>query len=561
MAAENLLNAETETFGGIIKGDNKFIVPIYQRDYSWEQSNWDDLWQDIITNKSSDSKHYMGSIVLVSQEKKKYDIIDGQQRITTLTILILSIVDILNEQIKKGIDIENNKKRVDLLINDFIGKKSLKSLNYENKIELNESNNPFFSTFITNFRSPINLKSETHSNKLLFKCFEYFKDNVKNEIFSDGDVGKLISFVEYISDNLLFIQITATDDLSAYLIFETLNDRGLALSVTDLLKNYLFSIVDDGDKKHVKNIWDITINHVTYAGFPKFLRHFWMMKNGIIQEKELFKTIKKNIRSPESAFELLRDMSEISQIYAALSNHNDPLWANSAKARKHIRELNLFGVVQCYPLLLNSYLYFEQEEWLGVLRICSVISFRYMIISGLNPNALESKYNEACMAINNGEARHAKDIFHILRNLYVSDDDFERNFESKIIRTKKSPKLGRYIIYAIESHLSNNSYDFEYDPGTLEHILPENPSDGWGSTFPKETEETYIYRLGNFTILEADKNRGLANSEIKDKKPVYATSKYVLSNNFGYFLWNPENITIRQRFMAKQAKAIWSLGY
>lgn len=70
MAAENLLNAETETFGGIIKGDNKFIVPIYQRDYSWEQSNWDDLWQDIITNKSSDSKHYMGSIVLVSQEKR-----------------------------------------------------------------------------------------------------------------------------------------------------------------------------------------------------------------------------------------------------------------------------------------------------------------------------------------------------------------------------------------------------------------------------------------------------------------------------------------------------------
>lgn len=561
MAAENLLSAETETFGGIIKGDNKFFVPLYQRDYSWDQSNWDDLWQDIVTNRNSDSKHYMGSIVLVSQEKKRYDIIDGQQRITTLTILILSIVDILNEQIKKDIDTDNNRKRVDLLINDFIGKKSLKSLNYENKIELNESNNPFFSTFITNFRKPINIKSETQSNKLLIRCFEYFKELVKSEIFINNDVNKLISFVEYISDNLLFIQITATDDLSAYLIFETLNDRGLALSVTDLLKNYLFSIVDEGDKRHVKNIWDVTINHVSYAGFPKFLRHYWMMQNGIIQEKELFKTIKKNIKTPESAFELLKDMSEISQIYAALSNHNDPLWSESVKARKHIRELNLFGVIQCYPLLLNSYLYFDFDEWLGVLRICSVISFRYMIISGLNPNALESKYNEACMAINKGDARSAKDIFNILKVLYVQDEEFERAFEAKTVRTKKSAKLGRYIIYTIENHLSNNNYDYELDGGTLEHILPENPTSDWENHFPKETEETYIYRIGNFTILEADKNRGIANSGVAEKFPIYKTSRYHLSKEFGFSLWTPENITARQRYMAKQAKSIWSIQY
>jgi len=561
MAGENFLNAETDTFGGIIKGDNKFQVPLYQRDYSWQQTHWEDLWLDIETNKRTDSKHYMGSIVLVSKDKKQYDIIDGQQRLTTLTILVLAVVDILRDLVSKEIDVENNSKRVELLITDFIGKKSLKSLHYENKIELNESNNPFFSTYLTNFKKPINIKTEVKSNKQLYKCFNYYRELILAEVFKDSDVDELISFVEYISDNLLFIQITATDDLSAYLIFETLNDRGLDLSVTDLLKNYLFSIVEEGDRSHIKNIWDVTINHVSYSGFPKFLRHYWMMQNGLIQEKELFKTIKRNINNPESAFELLNNMSEVSEIYSALSNPNHHLWDGQEKTKKYIRELNLFGVNQCYPLLINAYSYLEHDEWVGILRICSVISFRYMIISGLNPNALESKYNEACRAIHSGEATTARDIFNILSTLYVSDEDFSRNFESKVVRTKRSAKLARYIVYSIENHLAGYALDFEFDDGTLEHVLPENPTEEWNEHFPKEVEESFIYRIGNYTVLEFDKNRSIGNKSFDAKADIYKTSRFSLSQNFGYRIWNIDNLVNRQQYLAKQAKAIWSLNY
>ncbi|HAW91815.1 MULTISPECIES: DUF262 domain-containing protein [unclassified Arsukibacterium] len=561
MSAENFLNAETDTFAGIIKGDNKFVVPLYQRDYSWDERNWSDLWLDIETNRRTKSKHYMGSIVLVSRDKKKYDIIDGQQRLTTLTVIMLAVVDIINGLVEAGVDVEDNTKRIELLINDFVGKKSLTSLNYENKIELNESNNPFFSTYLTNFRNPINIKSEVNSNKLLWKCFNYFKSLVYEEVFKSGDVSSLIEFVEFISDSLLFIQITATDDLSAYLIFETLNDRGLELSVTDLLKNYLFSIVSESDKSHIKNIWDVTINHVTYASFPKFLRHYWMMQNGVIQEKELFKTIKRNVKDPKSAFQVLNDMSEVSEIYSALGNANHTLWDGNDKVKKYIRELSLFNVTQCYPLLINANLYFDEDEWIGVLRICSVISFRYMVISGLNPNSLESKYNDACKAINSGMANTARDVFNIVKSVYVSDEDFERSFESKSIRTKRSAKLARYVLYTIENHLSGVNFDFEYDNGTLEHILPENPSNEWESEFPTDIEENFIYRLGNFTILESDKNKLLGNRDFFSKLEGYKTSRYELSKKIGFKTWSQDNLSIRQKYMAKQAKAIWSLPY
>lgn len=561
MSAENFLNAETDTFGGIIKGDNKFKVPLYQRDYSWNKTHWNDLWLDIDANRQNDSKHYMGSVVLVSRHKKQYDIIDGQQRLTTLTILVLAVVDTLKDLVKREIDVKNNEKRIDLLITDFIGKKSLSSLNYENKIELNESNNPFFSTYLTNFRKPINIKSAIKSNKLLFECFNYYKELIKEEVFKNDDVSSLISFVEYISDSLLFIQITATDDLSAYLIFETLNDRGLDLSVTDLLKNYLFSIVDESDKSHVKNIWDVTINHVSYSGFPKFLRHYWMMQNGLIQEKELFKTVKRYINTPKTAFELLNSMSEVSEVYAALSDANHQLWEGDEKVKKHIRELNLFNVTQCYPLLINAYLYLDHDHWIGTLRICSVISFRYMLISGLNPNALESKYNDACKAINAGTVKSARDIFNLLQPLYVNDEDFERNFYSKSIRTKRSAKLARYIVYSIENHLSDHVLDFEFDNGSLEHVLPENPSEEWSSDFPTDIEESFIYRLGNFTLLEPDKNRIIGNKDFDTKSEVYKTSRYELTKRFGYQKWNQDNLNARQKYLAKQAKAIWHLPY
>lgn len=561
MAVENFLNAETESFGGIIKGDNQYIVPIYQRDYSWEPNNWDDLWLDIENNRANKNKHYMGSIVLVARENKQYEIIDGQQRLTTLTILILSIIDTIKSLIDKKIDIDNNQKRVDLLTSDYIGKKSLKSLNYENKIQLNEHNNPFFSTYITNGRKVNNLRSEHKSNKLLMQCFDYFKKKIRDDVLKDDNIEHLISFVEYISDNLLFIKISATDDLSAYLIFETLNDRGLELSVTDLLKNYLFSIVDDTDRPHVKNIWDATINYVSYSGFPKFLRHYWMMQNGILAEKELYKVVKQNVNTAKSAFKLLEDMSEVAEIYQALNDYNHDLWNNDEKVKKHIRELNMFNVTQCYPLLLNSYLYLDKDEWIGVLRICSIISFRYMVISGLNPNALESKYNDACKSINIGTATTARDIFNILKPIYVNDEDFVRNFESASIKTRKSSKQAKYIIYSIENHINNSSLDYEFDNGTLEHILPENPTDEWFEFFPRDSEESFIYKIGNFTILEPDANRVIGNKTYTEKKPHYEKSRYAITKQIAFKIWNPDNILYRQKNLAKQAKAIWSLNY
>lgn len=561
MPTDNLLNAETKNFGDIMSGDYNLRVPIFQRDYSWDEQHWDDLWSDIFNTRQEQSKHYMGSIVLISREKKIFDVIDGQQRLTTLSLLILAVVKNIKDLISMKIDVDNNKKRVELIMNQFIGKKSLQSLNFTSKIALNEENDPFYSTYLIQFRLPSNTKSLSSSNKLLFSCFRYFEDKIRIELLGDNEVDKLIEFVEYIADNLVFVQIAAANDLSAYLIFETLNDRGLDLSVTDLLKNYLFSLVNFEDHKHVKNLWNEILKSVKYNQFPKFLRHFWMSKNKVVLEKDLFKVVKRNINSPEKAFSLLEELHGIAPIYAALDNERDSLWVGNEKAKKYIQEISLFNVKQCFPLMLISYLNLPTDEWVKVFRMCVIISFRYNTISGLNPNILEEVYNTSSIKVAKGESTKAQHVFNDLKGVYIDDESFIESFSKKIISTKRGTKLVRYILYNIENHINESRLDYLSDNGTIEHILPENPDANWELDFPQDIQESFIYRLGNYTILEEGSNRKIGNKKYEDKLIEYKKSSYKMTKDIDWDTWRIESINKRQNYLAKKANSLWKLNY
>lgn len=559
---QSLLNAETRSFGEIIKGDNTFKVPIFQRDYSWEEEHWEDLWLDILSGMSSITKHYMGSIVLINKRKKTFEVIDGQQRLTTLTLMILAAIKNLKDLVDEGIDVEKNNERIKILMNDFIGTKSLQSLNVTNKLILNEINEPYFSTYLIQFRPTNNPRSLIYSDRLLYKCYLYYEKKIKDEILGENKIiDNLVDLVEYISDNLVFVQITATDELSAYLIFETLNDRGLDLSVTDLLKNYLFSLVHERDQKHVKNFWNEILKSIDYNDFPKFLRHFWLSENKIVLEKDLFKTIKRNVNSSKKAFALLEKLQSVAPIYAALNNEHDQIWIGNEKAKKHIAEITLFKVKQCYPLMLVSYQKMNEQEWVKVFRMCSVISFRYNIISGLNPNALEEAYNKASLGVAKEKYTTARQVFEALKSVYVEDSTFQENFSKKNLPTKRANKLVRYIMYSIENHLNSTKLDYLSDNGTIEHILPENPDSIWDSKFEKENQKDHIYRLGNYTLLEENINRNVGRKDFDEKLSEYIKSNYKITKEIRATEWNKDSINDRQKFLSKQAVAIWKIDY
>jgi hypothetical protein len=558
---ENLLNANTISFGDIISGDNVYQVPLFQRDYSWKEDNWDDLWLDLNNAIESNTRHYMGSIVLIRKAKKNLEIIDGQQRLTTLSVLALSCIRFINELIEADIDKKANEERKDILMRKFLGFKSAKSLMFSPKLQLNKLNNPIYTSYLIQFHRVPNVSKLAKSNKSLLDAYDYFYKLIKRDIYKDGSTDEIIDFIEFVGDNLQFIQITVVDELNAYLVFETLNDRGIPLTVTDLFKNYLFSRVAEADHDHIKNKWDSILNFIKYKDFSSFLRYYWISRNKLITEKELFKAIKRTVTNQDEVIKIITDLELQAEVFSALSEPSDDLWKGHTDVIKYLSELQIFGIKQPFALLLAAYEKFDIAEFAKVVKICSVISFRYSVISGLRTNLLEQVYSRAANNIINGKSTSPSSVFKDISQLYVSDEVFTNQFTLKSIKTSSKNRLARYIIFSLENKNGNTSYHFDNDSGTLEHILPENPSSDWNKPFVQDTQLEFIYRIGNYTILEKKLNKDCENKDIEHKIPYFKKSKYTLSSEFDYTEWNPNRLKQRQSKLAKIAKQIWRLDY
>jgi len=308
---KNILDTKTITFQELLGNGKRYKIPEFQRDFSWRTENWEDLWQDIIDiYDDKEAVHYMGAIVLQNTtDKKTFIVVDGQQRITTLSLFVLAIVKNLKDLVSEGIDVENNKERIKKILDNYIGEKSISDLYYKSKLTLNENNDSFYQSRILEFKEPVNYAKLRDSEKLIYDSYKFFCDKIATH-FSDELNGKTLGeFIEKTLDGLVFIQITVDDDLSAYTVFETLNARGVELTTTDLLKNYLFALVAPLGKtgsefKILKENWQTITDIVGLSKFPSFLRFYLNSKQNIVRKERLFKEIKKDIKTPKDALEL-----------------------------------------------------------------------------------------------------------------------------------------------------------------------------------------------------------------------------------------------------------------
>ena len=563
----NLLDSKTVTFRELLGNGKKYKVPVYQRDYSWKEEHWEELWLDIKSLINSSDIHYLGSIVLQNgnREKKIYTIIDGQQRLATLSILILAAVKVIQNFIDNEIDVEANTQRKEIIINGFLGSKDAVSLTYASKLALNETNDNFYQTYLLQFRS--SPKTPNDSNKLLFRAFEYFASKlVANELISkNGEtVAKFIESV--VADKLIFIQITVDNELSAYTVFETLNARGMELSATDLLKNYLFSLVkSDEDIKHIKHQWHDIAEVVGIKRLPQFLRYYLNSMQPLVRKDRLFKELRLRVNKSSGVFELLTELGKYAKIYAATDDEESELWINNCEIKKLIQEIALYDSEQHKSLLMNAYLCFSTDEFIKVLRIVRAIIFRYTVTSGRNTNSLEEAYNKSAVKIYNQEVKNASALMSELRGVYLSDEEFKNAFSMIKFDTASSKikKLVRYILFSLENQKYNKSYPTDSSDVTIEHILPENPSQEWLEIFDREKHEASLYRLGNLTLLEEAKNRNdAANKSFPEKRDIYQTSQYGITSELSHYSeWTERQIREHQRRFAETAVTVWKADY
>ena len=567
MSATNF-KTQTDTYRKLIGNGLTYRIPRFQRDYSWTEEEWDDLWSDIlgVVQEGGEPAHYMGYLVLQSQDEKSFDVIDGQQRLTTLSLIVLAVLKNLQRLIDEGKSPDHNRQRLDQIRNTYIGYLDPVTLVTRNKLTLNRNNDSYFKTYLVplGHLPQRGFRASEHS---LRKAFEWYdkrvRDYVKKQVGDEGVA--LARLLETMSDRLFFTVISVTDELNAYKVFETLNARGVRLSSTDLLKNYLFSVLSKShehahEMQVLEDRWESMVSRLGSESFPDFLRSHWNSRKTFVRQSDLFKTIRQRVMDRASVFELLRGMEEDMDTYLALTNPEASHWGSTLKS--HAQQLRMFRVRQPFPLILAAQRALPPDQFARVLRGCVVIALRYNVIGNQPTHEQERVYYAAAQKIQAESMTRASDVLACLQEIYPRDEAFKALFADKVIRTTdaRNNRVVRYILCELERQHSGQDYEFDSDTFNIEHVLPQNPQEGW-EKFSDEEVDAMLYRIGNMVLLAKGANKTIGNAAYPVKRPVLLSSGFGLTKKLAddNADWTPERIAARQKALAKLAVSVWRI--
>lgn len=567
MPIRETLNAKPATLADILTNGKRYIVPPFQRDYAWDDGEWAELWADLkeLHKATDDRNHYLGALVVQpTGERSDRRIIDGQQRLVTLSLLALAVIGRIARLAELDQDKENNLERVRILRERFVSSRDSASLQYRSRIQLNQTDDPFYRTYLVQGRVPARPAALRGSEERLYKAFRYFDREIEVLLGKDAPGASLASFVEdTVAARLRFIEIVVEDDETAFTVFETLNARGVALGTADLLKNYVFSVAakrSASDLEQAQVWWGQILRLIPMEDLATFLFHKLAPRVAEMREKRVFAEIKAIVPRQQSVFDFLQETKESAEIYSALDDPHGEFWNDFPDARAPVRVLKILRVEQIRPVILAAFpvLMGQPAKIARLMQILVVISLR-AVVARRNTGDLQRVYHSAARKIAEGALKSPASIARALADVYSPDEDFINDFSQLTLDPKGNRKhLVRYLLTELERASGGKGIDFDSSDATIEHILPENPGSSW-EAFSAEDMRRDVRRLGNLTPLEYTLNKGLGAAEYERKLEVYKQSGYRLTARIAAAHWTPDTIRARQREMAQLAAAIWRI--
>lgn len=533
---------------------DKFLkVPLYQRSFAWEKENIRELFDDI-TNSYPD-EYFIGTIV-VTNKGDYLEIVDGQQRLSTISLFFICVRDFLGEI--------NEVEKANAIEGEFILKQSYRDEEKKQRLTLNDIDNEFYVNELARRESRDPLRD---SHKRLKEAYNFLRNYIESKYKSERLDG-LLNLVDFIKDKVLVIIVTVSDDVNAFTVFETLNDRGLILSQTDLIKNYLFNKASDriGEAQDKWTRFTGAIESgISEEEILNYIRHYWSSKHGLTREKELYKKIKEKIRNKNQAITFLNNLEKNTEIYLAILNPHHPLWNSFPRERsEYIAELIELRLTQNRPLLIALLEIWRDkpEEVEKALKIIVSWSVRNLVTGTIGSGTLEKEFSNQAKLINEGRINNAKELLNSIKAFIPTDEQFQKEFE---IATVSKAYIARYYLRKLEqAYRSTLELAPTENPEkvNLEHILPVNPTnlqEDW-PTFDENLHKTYYHRIGNLTLLDKKMNSDIGNGPFEGKKEIYKESELQITKKITeYDNWTSSEIKNRQKEFAKKAVEIWNL--
>ncbi|KEO84709.1 DUF262 domain-containing protein [Tumebacillus flagellatus] len=557
-----------------------YEIPDYQRPYSWTKHELEDMLNDLDVTITSETNHYFGTFVF-NEERKKSDnvieVIDGQQRMTTVAIFLYVLRYLYSQprfSTMEGVEHRRNKLKEYLEFLDEDGQ------TIGSKFRLGDVNREFFDKYIVEGWAKEATEKEaivkSFENRKLFNAsksiktaFEFIQKKIDDRIAGLNDA-EAIQQIKQLNDAILkdfeVVEIVVEQDGDAFLIFETLNDRGLELSSVDLIKNKLFKYcAHHRDFEELKDKWLDMIRTLDNSVVKKYLRHYWIATYEHTTHQGLFKSVRDRVTDYSFAKRLILDLHNLSQYYGALINPHNGCFTNQ-KLIVVLEEMRSLGFDLLHPILLSAFRKFNNDETklYKIARLCLNFLLRYITVMKEKPSNIEKEVGECARNLDNDLTQLAAVFIK-----HAKDAEFK---ESMKLLTVNYSSYSTYFILAEYEHSLHNEMWIapERKYVTVEHILPQvidfdksNEVGEWANKFSQEEHDVYLNRLGNLTLLGPSPQGKAGNRRFEDKLRVYQndTSMLMTHELTNYATWGIEQIEDRQEKMAEKAVDIFTLDY
>lgn len=542
----------------ILNGNKQFLIPVYQRYYSWDIEQCKRLWNDIVEmQKKGKVGHFVGSIVNIAEQAmptgvQKYMIIDGQQRMTTLSLLLLALRDYAS---KNPEDTTINARRID----NMLLKNEYESGDERYKLLLTETDRDILMRLVE--EKPI--LDDTRSK--LLDNYKFFAGKIADKELQPAEVYESIGKLQIVNITL----DRSVDDAQA--IFESLNSTGKELSESDLIRNYILMGLEPTEQTYVyEHLWRpmelLFVYETQDSVMDRFFRDYLTMKiTRIPKQDRVYEEFK--LYHLNCEFSTIRELCQDLLTYAKY--YTDMVFKRSSNpALKSLYEdINDLRMEVSYPFLLkvhNDYAegIISEDDLKLIIRLCISYVFRRSICD-IPTNSLNKTFATLKNEIKPDDYVNSIKAFFVMRNDYKEfpdDDKFAAAFVSRDIYTMRSRNF-------ILSHLENygNKAPIIIENYTIEHIMPQNSSlsPEWqqmlGANW-REVQKTYLHTIGNLTLTAY-------NSEMSDhpfmvkmdmeggfKESALRLNAYVVKLNE----WNEQTIKERAALLADKAKQIWA---
>ena len=539
------------------KGKKTFNIPVYQRNYDWQEENCKKLFTDIenIIKHNEEIEHFLGTVVYVltkiERDYEEYVLIDGQQRITSISLLLKALHEkIISEDTKESIWEQYliNKKSPD---------------NIRIRLKPIESDSVSYKQLIDN--------NDDSSNSNVCRNYKIFKELLENSHYSAEQIYSALYKIELVTIKLEKDKKSENPQL----IFESLNSTGLSLTQADLIRNYLL-MNSEYEKQTVlyKNFWLKIEIELTNKKISDFIRDFLTMKTGKIANKnKVYDDFKEYMRIQKELNEeaVLEELVTYSKYYNWFLNAN----SNNEKINEKLKHFKYLKNTTVYPLLLSifedTYYYkkLDEDKLLKIIDLLISYIFR-RTICGYKTSSINKVFASIPKKIL--ENQNEKDIyFKIEKNLmerrletiFPRDEEFKLNFIK--YNFEKNKELLRYTLKELEQKVSNNVIN-DTSNLNIEYIMPENLNSEWklelGEKKFENTHLEYLGTIGNSSLIENDLLR--YNKNFKTKKEFYQKSNIEITKNINnYKVWTDNEIKNRAEQLYEKSKEIWSIpaGY